>query len=96
MRTPWFMHCHHGVNTLVGAYPVFGGVYVRSYQDKMIEVTFYPQQPQARRPVDIGKAFTDEDKIDAAIEAHERTRLAAMPHAHLVDTWTTIESIVRG
>lgn len=47
-------------NTLTGVYPVDGGVYVRSWSNKVekddaasLEVTFYPQEPARREPIQV-------------------------------------------
>lgn len=73
MRTAWFMHCHLGLNTLVGVLPAESGCYVRSFQGDAVDVMFYPKEPATRiaRRIGIFKAEVGqelESLIDDAIE----------------------------
>lgn len=87
-KTPWFMHCHGGHNTLVGVYPTPVGVYVRSYARDFIEVSFYPLDytfdggehrecfPIIRRSY---KNQHSEDDIDAAVAEDPAQRMEPAP-----------------
>ncbi len=77
MKTPWFLHHHSGMNTMVAIYPTPFGTYVRSNGPDCSEVQFYPldetfvpHQTRSLGPCFRFCAPIKEELVDKTIASH--------------------------